>query len=517
MAGSATDPDGNLPLTYRWSVTPGSGIVDSDAMAPGFVQFDRPGSYTVTFTVADAVGQTSVATRIVTVPSGLQISRTGWNVRFVDSEATGNGATLAFDNDPATFWHTEWQTAQPPPPHEIQIDLGASNAVTGFRYRPRQDGSSNGNIGQYHFYVSGDPSNWGTPVAAGSFVSSSSVKEVETVVKTGRYIKLLALTEANGLPYTSVAELEVLQKACIMPSIRLTRPAPRYIQASPNLALDADACLRAGEGVRFVVDGGMQLDDYTAPYSVTVSGLSNSEHRIEAQIIDAAGTPIGDVGAYDLAENVGIGESYVAIGDGITYGYGDDRPEDDNSEDGRTMLGGYTSILADALTAAKGYPVAVANAGVGGTASGDGAASIGSVLGAYPSAQRVLVMYGHNDAIRNVSSGLGLGPQHPGYAGSFKHNIQRIIDAVRAAGKAPILAKAPGVLPLNTGDDVKVQEYNQVIEELAADPANGIPVQPPDFRTHFETRTNEYANSGVEMNGLGYQSMAQVWLQHLAP
>ena len=74
--------------------------------------------------------------------------------------------------------------------------------MTGFRYRPRQDGSPNGNIGQYQFYVSADRSNWGTPVAAGSFISSSSVKEVANRLKTGRYVKLLALTEANGLPYT---------------------------------------------------------------------------------------------------------------------------------------------------------------------------------------------------------------------------------------------------------------------------------------------------------------------------
>ena len=121
LAGSATDPDGNLPLTYRWSVTPGSGIVDSEVMAPGFVQFDRPGSYAVTFTVADAVGQTSVAIRTVTVASGLSIPRTGWSLRFVDSQAAGYGAALAFDNNPATFWHTEWQTAQPP--HRMRFRL----------------------------------------------------------------------------------------------------------------------------------------------------------------------------------------------------------------------------------------------------------------------------------------------------------------------------------------------------------------------------------------------------------
>lgn len=44
----------------------------------------------------------------------------------------------------------------PPPPHEIQIDLGAVYDVDGLRYLLRQDGQLNGTIGQYAVSVSLD-------------------------------------------------------------------------------------------------------------------------------------------------------------------------------------------------------------------------------------------------------------------------------------------------------------------------------------------------------------------------
>ena len=43
--------------------------------------------------------------------------------------------------------------------------------------------------------------------------------------------------------------------------------------------------------------------------------------------------------------------------------------------------------------------------------------------------------------------------------------------------------------------------------------ANAIPVVPPDFHTYFKTRTATHYSNAVEPNGLGYQSMAELWLQ----
>jgi lysophospholipase L1-like esterase len=127
-------------------------------------------------------------------------------------------------------------------------------------------------------------------------------------------------------------------------------------------------------------------------------------------------------------------------------------------------------------------------------------------------------LIGHNDFLLDgAPSGLGLNPGEAGYAGSYKDNVQRIIDAVKAAGKTVILAKAPPVLPVNGTTDNAVQQYNLVIAELAANPANGIPIAPPDFHSFFESRTaTEYFDT-ILLNGLGYQSMAQIWLDALTP
>ena len=82
------------------------------------------------------------------------IPQSGWDLVYVDSEelvAEDGAAVNAFDDDVNTFWHTEWQASDPPPPHEIQIDLGDFYNEDGFRYLPRQDGGVNGRIGQYEF------------------------------------------------------------------------------------------------------------------------------------------------------------------------------------------------------------------------------------------------------------------------------------------------------------------------------------------------------------------------------
>ena len=61
--------------------------------------------------------------------------------------------------------------ASPPPPHEIQINLGSMCNVGAFQYLPRQDGSPNGRIAQFEFYVSLDGVNWGTAVATGTLAN----------------------------------------------------------------------------------------------------------------------------------------------------------------------------------------------------------------------------------------------------------------------------------------------------------------------------------------------------------
>ncbi|WP_281887729.1 M6 family metalloprotease domain-containing protein [Paenibacillus sp. YYML68] len=148
----------------------------------------------------------------VTVGEALLIPQTNWTLRYVDSQETNweNGAaTNAFDGNANTIWHTGYSSGDVPMPHEIQIDLGATYSLSKFRYLPRQDGSVNGRIGQYEFYVSSDGVNWGAAVATGAFANDSNLKEISFAAKTGRYIRLRVLSEANNNPWTSAAELNV--------------------------------------------------------------------------------------------------------------------------------------------------------------------------------------------------------------------------------------------------------------------------------------------------------------------
>jgi beta-galactosidase len=83
------------------------------------------------------------------------LSHEGWTIAYVDSEerAKEDGtAENAIDGQTANFWHTEWSAAQPDHPHQLVLDLGKSQTVSGFRYVPRQ-GNGAGRIKDYRIYV----------------------------------------------------------------------------------------------------------------------------------------------------------------------------------------------------------------------------------------------------------------------------------------------------------------------------------------------------------------------------
>ncbi len=192
------------------------------------------GSYTVTPSLAGDIF--SPASQPVTVNGAnvpavnftafSRVPQIPWSILFVDSQETScyNGAaTNAIDGNPSTMWHTQFCGASPPTPHEIQINLGASYSLTAFQYLPRQDGSACGWIKQYEFYVSADGVNWGTPVATGTFNYGSlstqcpgpgagvpAALQIVFPPATGHYVRLRALSEINGNPWTSAAEIDVL-------------------------------------------------------------------------------------------------------------------------------------------------------------------------------------------------------------------------------------------------------------------------------------------------------------------
>ena len=92
------------------------------------------------------------------------------------------------------------------------IDLGVPATITGFRYLARQDKGYNGAIAKCEFAVADSPDAFSKPVAGGTFTKSKQSQEVLCEPTKGRYVLVRALSEVNGGPWASIAELGVIGK-----------------------------------------------------------------------------------------------------------------------------------------------------------------------------------------------------------------------------------------------------------------------------------------------------------------
>ena len=339
------------------------------------------------------------------------------------------------------------------------------------------------------------------------------------------------------------------------PSIRLVKPKSFDLISSTDLYAAAISCADSivfpGWGVRFRLSGeglssSLEIDDFEQPFEATFDDLEKSEYELTVMLIQSSGIQIPGATSEDQATPVGIGDYYVAFGDSITVGEGDDVVSDDNSLDGRNLGGGYEPILNDMMTNAPfigyplGYPHFFANEGVSGEQSVEALARIQSVIDKHPESQYFLILYGTNDSGGSMPvlsgwfddglEGRLLLPGESGYDGSFLDNMQQIIDAIIAAGKEPILARVPIALgpcgscthfpdPIDgAARNSLIKEYNKVIMALAS-AHNEITVTPPDFYNYFNSidpddglfRYETQYSDNYHPNGIGYQSMAHLW------
>lgn len=168
------------------------------------------------------------------VPStaGPALPRDQWKIVSADSAEKDMPPANAIDGDPATYWHTEYKAVRKMPPHELQIDLGKAVDVAGLRILWRAS-APNGRIGKYEFYVSADGKDWGKPVAQGTFSATEAESQVLFEPKTGRYVRLVALTETAGRPPTVIAELNLLD-AALAKAAASAGPAAPAVKAGPS-------------------------------------------------------------------------------------------------------------------------------------------------------------------------------------------------------------------------------------------------------------------------------------------
>jgi galactose oxidase len=138
----------------------------------------------------------------------------GWTIS-ADSEQTAGSAANAIDGDPSTFWTSASGRALP---HTLTLDTGTQTPLAGLLLTPRQDGTPDGNLGQFLVETSVQGTWWRT-VAGGQLADTMSTKSVYFAATTARYLRLTARSEAGGRgTLSSLAELDLITDAPAAPA-----------------------------------------------------------------------------------------------------------------------------------------------------------------------------------------------------------------------------------------------------------------------------------------------------------
>ncbi|MFD4422372.1 family 20 glycosylhydrolase [Agromyces sp. NPDC058484] len=256
------------------------------------------GAATVTAVEGTRTAEASVVVDSDVRPLPDLIDQSTLRIADVDSQETvgeNGAATNAIDGNPATFWHTQWQGAQPAFPHHITIDLGTEYDVSGLQYVRRQN-QDNSVIKDYEVYVSADGVTWGEPVASGSFSTAKTPQNVALEVTRGRYVKLVGLNSLLGNAFAGAAEI----------NIGGTLPGPA-------LDVSAVASTRCIAGKVFVSAKATNNED--VPVALTIesaygtksfASVAPGKNAVHAFTTRAASVPAGSVTARATATVDGV-------------------------------------------------------------------------------------------------------------------------------------------------------------------------------------------------------------------
>ena len=297
-----------------------------------------------------------------------------------------------------------------------------------------------------------------------------------------------------------------------------------------NLSVSAIATNVPTNGsVEFLLDNvacTTAMETSPGQFDAQCNNILAGEHFVDAILRDSNSVEI----TRDTNQAVGVGgnnigsDYFIAVGDSITNGTGDNYRSDNASQDGRTItFKSWASLLGDHLSTTSGLPNIVANEGISGDTLDDNlTVRLASILERNPLANRALILLGANDARIPVASGAGCDPQVTGQCdGTFKGNMIEIINML-PSGTIPVITLIPPAFgdgvnttpyldPLNGARSLQVQEYNDVIvQEITTLP--NVELGADLFSCYLSTTSNRSSLfiDNLHFTGLGYAMAARL-------
>ena len=151
LEGQKLDLAGETPV-MEGRMTPGNGWQE--------VRFDKP--VTGRYVCIEALNSHSnreyccIAEWYMLGADGKRLSREPWQIAYADDEDITSGnknADKIFDLQESTYWST---SPGIPFPHQVIIDMGQDQTLTGFQYLPRAEQGAPESIRDYRIYVKSD-------------------------------------------------------------------------------------------------------------------------------------------------------------------------------------------------------------------------------------------------------------------------------------------------------------------------------------------------------------------------
>ena len=142
-----------------------------------------------------------------------------WSKVSVDTETSYDWKEglfeYAFDSNPATIWHSNWQGASDKLTGENTfagvIDFGAVYTINQFSFTPRQ-GNNSGQVTQASLYVKEtEEAEWVLVAEHATFAADQSKKDMDFEAQAVRYVKFVAEQSSDG--WVAVSEFDVAYNA----------------------------------------------------------------------------------------------------------------------------------------------------------------------------------------------------------------------------------------------------------------------------------------------------------------